>query len=397
MPRDADALAEGVHFFEQGDYGAALAWLQEIPDESPQRVDALLYIGRIYLAGDQAPLAEQCFRTVSVHMREPFVFFLLGESLLAQGQVVPAEAAFREALRRDPTSASGLVMLGRAVAAQGRHDEAIRAFEAAISRDAKLAAARFYLTDALLKKGDTLRAVGQLHYLLQLAPDYVPAIALKGDIAFRMKDYRQAALEYERARARGVDDAALLERLGHAYLALDDEPRALVAYDAAVTANAQAWEAYLWAGRVAQERGLPRRAARYYQAISRHPEFGAESREALQELARNPAARAAPGRGVAGGEAEEPLPDPGPLPDLAAAPAPAKPSGPKTKPFQLHESQAARRVTTTKLQAPLDFDDAFEEGDDPEPLPPPTPSSGPVARGLDILKNFLKQVQQPPR
>ncbi len=383
MPRDIDSLEEGVHFFEQGDFGAALAWLQEISDESPQRIDALLYIGRIYLAADQAALAEQCFRTVSSHMREPFAFFLLGESLLAQGQAVPAEAAFREALRRDPASASGLVMLGRSVAEQGRLEEAVRALEQAIARDPKLAPARFYLANALVKKGDVLRAVGQLHYLLQLAPGYVPAIVLKGDVAFRMKDYRQAASEYERARGKGAAGAGMLERLGHAYLALDDEERALVAYDAAVAADPEVWEAHLWAGRVAQERQLPGRARRYYDAIAGHPEFGAEAREALLAL-----------RAFAGA-AEEPLPDPGPPAALspAADPAshqPARP--PQTRPFNLHESRAPRRVTTTKLPpAPLLFDDLEDEE---EPEPEPARSAGPVARGLDILKAFIKQAQQ---
>jgi tetratricopeptide (TPR) repeat protein len=387
MSRDDDALARGKQLFEAGELGPALARLQEIPDESPSRIDALVFIGRIYLAGDQPVLAEECFRTVSGHVRDAYVFYLLGEALLAQGHNSPAEGAFREAMRREPGSASGHLMLGRAVQAQGRIDEAIRMYERAILRDPKLASARYYLTDALLKKGDTLRAVAQLHYLLQLEPNYIPAIILKGDISFRMKDYRQAAAEYERVRDADSASAEVLERLGHAYLAVDDELRALEAYHAATEADPEHWEAFLWAARVAQERKMLKRALLYWTTICDHPDYEEEARPEAERI-RNSLANFE----VAGGGnvIEEEKPEPLPEPDPSTIPvAPARFS--TTQALNMRGGVAFHKGNTGKLNAADSIFPEDDDDDEPQGAGPASATGALLNQGLGILKSFLKQ------
>ena len=317
--QEDEALRKGIQHFETGEYGPALARLQEISDESPRRPEALLYIGRIYLAAEQPNLAEECFRAVTSHTSGSYAHYLLGEALLAQDMFVPAEAAFREALRREPGSGSALILLGRAVMGQGRLGEAIRCFERAILHDGRSAAARCYLTEALVEKGDVLRAVGQLHYLLQLEPTYVPAIVLRGDISVKMKDYRQAVAEYTRAEKIEEVGAAVMGRLGHAYLAIDDEVRALHAFDLATRRDPGCWEAFLWAGRIAEDRRLRRRAQGYYRAIADHPLHGAEATAALQRLDAYFAQFDLTGQGTGSESEAEPLD----VPDMTPPPAPA--------------------------------------------------------------------------
>lgn len=398
--RDDESLARGIQLFEQGEYGPALARLQEIPDESPRRPEALLYIGRIYLAADQASLAEECFRAVVLHMPEAFAFYLLGEALLAQDMCVPAEAAFREALRREAGSSSALVMLGRAVMNQGpaRLGEAIRCFERAILHDGRMAAARYYLTEALVQKGEVLRAVGQLHYLLQLEPGYVPAIVLKGDIAFKMKDYRQAAFEYSRAAEASGVDASVLERLGHAFMALDDEVRALHAYDAATQADPEYWEAFLWAGRIAEDRRLHRRALKYFRTIARHPDYGEEASEAVFRLEAYFAQFDLSGHGANSESEEEPLEVPAaPAPVGKAAIPPPPPSLAKiTTAFNVREGVAFPKGGTRAL-APQDAMLAYDDEDD-DPGESPAGKTGGLQsltrKGLAVLKDFIRKVQE---
>ncbi len=402
--RAEDALTKGIQLFDTGEYGPALALLQEIADESPKRPEALLYIGRIYLAADQPSLAEQCFRTASLHIAEAYVFYLLGEALLDQGMVVPAEAAFREALRREPGSTSALLMLGRAVMGQDRLGEAIRCFERAILHDGRMAAARYYLTEALVKKGDMVRAVGQLHYLLQLEPKYVPAIVLKGDIAFKMKDYRQAAAEYSRAAEMDEVEAAVMERLGHAYLAIGDDVRALHAYDAATRLDATHWAAFVWAGRIAQERKLHRRALGYFRAIAGNPEFGAEAAEAVLRLEAYFARFDLSEPAASAQSEEEPLEAPTTQVPLARPALPPPPSMAKiTTSFNVREGVSFPTGSTRAL-APREPLLAFDDDED-ESGPLLAGMTGGLAdvlsasknltqKGLSVLKDFIRQVQR---
>ncbi|MBM3569464.1 MAG: tetratricopeptide repeat protein, partial [Alphaproteobacteria bacterium] len=95
----------------------------------------------------------------------------LGRALRAQGRLVEARAAYRQALKRAPRDAAVLNDLGNAYVAEGNHDQAVRQFELAAKADPRLAEPHYNRAHALRQAGREDEAKAALGRYLELAPE----------------------------------------------------------------------------------------------------------------------------------------------------------------------------------------------------------------------------------
>lgn len=284
MAQHEDNLQRGIRLFQMDDLEGAELCLKEVQGEPLRERSAQIYLGQVYLRTERAEFAVECFRAAASIQRDAQVFLLLGEAHFALGANAKAEAAFLEAMRRDPESPGPCIMLGHAIAAQDRIQEAIRAYEQALLRDPFSASARYFLSESLIRSGDILRARSQLHMLLQREPTYAPAILLMGDIAYHQKDFRQAVVEYCRGIALETPEADVYERLGNSFLGYGDFVQALRAYEASIKAYPTYWPCYLAAAKLCEDRKWMKKARRYYHATVFLPEHREEATEGIARI-----------------------------------------------------------------------------------------------------------------
>lgn len=284
MARNEDVLERGIRLYDEGDLEGAEACLAQVDGDPTRCALAWTTLARICLKTQRAADAETYLRKALALRRTADGFLLLGESLLHQNKLKPAEEAFLEAGKREPTSPDPCLMLGHVLVAQDRLSEATRSYEQALLRDAQSTPARYYLAETLVRAGDLPRATTQLHYLLQREPTYVPAILLMGDMAFHQEDYRQAIVEYCRAMDLESVDGPIYERLGLAFSAISDFAQALKAFETSIAEYPTHWPCYLEAARICERGKSLRKARRYYQAIAYVPDFQAEATEAIARI-----------------------------------------------------------------------------------------------------------------
>jgi protein O-GlcNAc transferase len=91
------------------------------------------------------------------------------------GQLVAAEACYRQALAAQPNLAEGHFRLGDALCGQGKLDEAVAAYRQAIGIKPDLAEAHCNLGSALAAQGKLDEAVAAYRQALGIKPDLVEA------------------------------------------------------------------------------------------------------------------------------------------------------------------------------------------------------------------------------
>lgn len=285
MNRDSnqDLLERGIRLVEAGRFDDAIACLSAI-DAEPFGQQALSFLGRAYLEVDDPEQAEQCFRELYQVSADPRVPFWLGEALFAQGRIDAAEENFSRAQRWQPDLVDPWMMLGHCKMARDDVKGAIDAYQQALLLDRAHVGARYYLAEALVASDDIVRATGQIHFILQQRPDYVPAILLLAEIAQIRGDFRQVVVECCRAIELEDVGSDVYEILARAYEELEEKDQALLSYQTAVRKDASAWSSSLAAARLLEDRRAYRQARRYYEAALGDPDLRAEAQTALERL-----------------------------------------------------------------------------------------------------------------
>ncbi len=190
------ALALGALFAARGDQTGALRVFDAVLAQSPDQVDALLRRGTLYGEMRRVDAARADWkRAAELDPGElgAEALNLDGALLAAQGDNTGALAAFEEAARRDPRSASYAFNAGQALHRLGRDDEARAYFERA--RDLRPADPRPYILLGNMAAARGARDAALKHYQagLAVAPED-PAL--------------QAALDALNASGAGVDRGA---------------------------------------------------------------------------------------------------------------------------------------------------------------------------------------------
>jgi tetratricopeptide (TPR) repeat protein len=126
----------GAHFEEaqkllyKGNADAALAEAQEGLKLEPRSIEGLELVGIIYVEKqDYAQAVETFERALKIDCHSSRTLNSLGNSYLAQGQVEPAEKAFRETLRYHPADRAANYNLGLLLLTRKNPRQAILNFD----------------------------------------------------------------------------------------------------------------------------------------------------------------------------------------------------------------------------------------------------------------------------
>lgn len=120
--RAAVLLEEARRALASGDAEAAVAWAEEVLDECPDEVDALLLVADAAPRYGHAEVGVLAARQAAARGRRPGA--VLAAALLAACELEEAEKTARACLEDDPRDARAHAVLGLALEVQGRLDEA---------------------------------------------------------------------------------------------------------------------------------------------------------------------------------------------------------------------------------------------------------------------------------
>jgi tetratricopeptide (TPR) repeat protein len=145
----------------------------------------LLSLGGLFLkAGEEKRGLEAYHRAIQIPTRggersreQADVFNAVGHLLAQRGDLPSSAGAFRKAVERNPSLASGHNNLGIVLAQMKQFDAAERSFERAIQEAPRFAEAYYNLGCLYLETGRNQRASQVLRRALDIKPDYANARA----------------------------------------------------------------------------------------------------------------------------------------------------------------------------------------------------------------------------
>jgi tetratricopeptide (TPR) repeat protein len=278
-------LDAGMAAFEAGQFDAALPLLEEAIALDGTHVPALVAVARIRLdLGLYAEALEPLKVSRDLDARNPQVYYLLGELAGAQGDLVASEKNFRRATELDADFTDAHIRLGMVLTEQRRLAEATKAFERAIFLDRMAVVARYHLAQVCIESEDYQRALGQLHMVKELHPDYAPVYVLQGDIFQRLGDHRQAVVEFSKAIELGAGDATIYYRLGRSHLTLKFREKALRAFVSAIEQDPELWPAVYHAAVLHEELKRFAQAQRNFEAILHVEEYREVAAAAVERI-----------------------------------------------------------------------------------------------------------------
>jgi tetratricopeptide (TPR) repeat protein len=214
-------------------------------------------------------------RAVSPEERKALAHNERGLDLFAQGKVEQAVREYNEALRAYPALAAAHNNLGSAHFAAGRFEEAAAAFRRAVELDPAYGQAHFNLALAHLKLGREREAdaalqaaqrafytAGDEHFksgrlkeaeesyqhMLQIDPEYVPALLRLGLVCNDTRRFEEAAQHLRRAATRQPENTYAHEELAEALYGLNSFEEAAAAADRALKLSPDSPASHYFAG-----------------------------------------------------------------------------------------------------------------------------------------------------
>ena len=223
-PGEAAALLERL-LARDHDHAAALHALRDVAAAQGQWQRALGAQERIVALGSGERHPEQAMLAG--------IQYELGRALLAEGQVQPAIARFRDALRSQPDFVPAIISLGDAHTAAGDNREALRVWERAVEVHPELPLlAR--LEQAYRAEGRPTRMIALYQAASARAPESVPLAFALGRVYFELAMLDEAADQFQKVEVRepnlpGLHAVlgAIFERRGQTAEAFEEYRRAL--------------------------------------------------------------------------------------------------------------------------------------------------------------------------
>jgi tetratricopeptide (TPR) repeat protein len=162
-----------------------------------------------------------------------------------RGDSAAAAEVLDKASRLRPDDRQLLLDLCDQYSASGRGNAAVEVLEKIVAsfgpkRTRELGEIHRRLADAYLAQGETQRALDELDKAYRIEPGNIDVLALLGDVALRVKDYKKAQHMYRSLVVQRLDERSPISksmvylRLGDIYQALGEKPKALQSYERAV-------------------------------------------------------------------------------------------------------------------------------------------------------------------
>jgi tetratricopeptide (TPR) repeat protein len=162
----------GLTFFNEGNYQAAIKFFQKVASNSPDCYDAFYYLGMSYLMlnkFDNAIYALNKARklrpdAVGVHL-------YLGECYIRQDSMNKASESFKDAIAAQPSNENILLIIGSIYEKYGITDKAISIYKKSLEINPQSSTAHYQLGKIYLKEKNWEKSQFHLEQFLKCAPD----------------------------------------------------------------------------------------------------------------------------------------------------------------------------------------------------------------------------------
>ncbi|TNE59591.1 MAG: tetratricopeptide repeat protein [Alphaproteobacteria bacterium] len=166
----------------------------------PTHVAALTGLGEAYALNGQFPLANAFLsKAVEAAPENNLARLARGKAWVQQGEFVLAETDFSAALSNSPESLDALYLRGKARMAQKDHEGALADYDAAKALDDDREDVRLDRVLALAQLGRTSDAQLELNEVIEMAPDNVKALMMRGRLYLALKDKAKAKADFVQA------------------------------------------------------------------------------------------------------------------------------------------------------------------------------------------------------
>ncbi|MCL6565678.1 MAG: tetratricopeptide repeat protein [Acidobacteriia bacterium] len=244
--------------------------------------EAHLHLGLLLLDADPAAAVPHLARASALLTDAAQPRYLWGLALERSGQMEPAVARYREAIRLDDKNFDAHFALARVLLRTNQPAAAEVAFRAALERKPDAAAARLGLAESLITQGKLEAAVPELEAYLAAQPeDYDSRLQLAA-VYLDLERWEAALAELDRVRAAGPSTARLHRLRAAAQIGLRQHAEAAASLERAAALEPDNARTYAQLGRVYLElRNFP--AAE--RALRRALELDSQDTTALGDLA----------------------------------------------------------------------------------------------------------------
>lgn len=231
----AEALRRAAELRAAGKVSEAESAYQAILLKRPDQADALTALWDFsHETGNHGAVVDWLRKGIAANGGAPMLHYMMGCSLLEQGNAGDAAASFQQALALDPAMAKAHNNLGCALEAMGQPIEARESYRRAVDLAPQLADALYNLGNVHRQLGDTARAVEYIRKALALETGRTDWHCNLGDLLCHRLQLDEAVQSYGRAvaadsqRAHAYSGRALaLQELGQVGEAEADLRRAM--------------------------------------------------------------------------------------------------------------------------------------------------------------------------
>jgi tetratricopeptide (TPR) repeat protein/serine/threonine protein kinase len=253
--------------------GERVRWYQAAVAAHPESTVALTLLGMALMRRRDSDGASAAFReAIRLDPTDAHAHNNLGLALGSKKNLDGAIAEIREAIRLEPDEASFRINLGAVLLHKGDLDGAIAEFREAVRLDPKDAHAHNNLGAALRHKGDLDGAIAEFREAIRLRPTHASTHANLG-YALRKKGDLDGVIAAHREAVRlAPKDARWRYNLGHALQAKGELGGAITAFKEVVRLDPKDARSWRRMGRALQDKGdLDGAVAAYREAVRLRP------------------------------------------------------------------------------------------------------------------------------
>jgi len=173
-------FAQGMEYFEQGDYQRAAESFQKTLERNPASIEASYNLAVCLLRLEKNEEAISILeKAIEINSEVPELYLALGEAYFSQGNDEKARKTFEKALELDPQNYKVLFNLGIIYYKNDQTKEAIHYFEKAKALNPSYSSIYYQEGLAFIKTRDYSRAIDCLEKFLELEPQAPEASQVK--------------------------------------------------------------------------------------------------------------------------------------------------------------------------------------------------------------------------
>ncbi|WP_420477334.1 tetratricopeptide repeat protein, partial [Noviherbaspirillum sp. ST9] len=273
-----DSIEAALDLHRTGHLQEAEDAYKRILQASPDHVDALHSLGLLHHhRGDNSAAASLIRQAIDVQAKSGCgaaarLYSNLGLVLEADGKIVEAITAFRQAVELEPDDVEACLNLGNGLRRNGQRDEATEIFRLAIARNPGYAKAHNNLGMVLLEAEKRTEAIACYEQAIKLAPDYAEAWLNLGVANKRFPG--KAAECYRKAIELRPEFLDALNNLAATLIELGKPDEALEYARRTLALNADHAEAHYNIGVILQSQGrLEEAIVHHRRAIELKPDY----------------------------------------------------------------------------------------------------------------------------